>query len=453
MEINNQKLPKHAEVAGISFHLSGEKIDKTHLDWDQFFIYRHKLLTGGVVNQSEHRAAWHSEFRNPNPCGVVQESLGHLRLLSEKVRAQKFSFEIRDVVNIGIGGSDLGPKLVCEAFEDEADGPNVHFVSNLDAVQINLTLKKLRPENTLFIVVSKSFSTLETIENLVKAKQWLLDSGQNPVERIIAVTGNREKAKVQYQISDQYILDMPEWVGGRFSVWSAVGLSIAVAFGFDKFYQLHQGAREMDRHFAETGCVDNMPLQYGLQLNKQIQHCGVRTLGIIPYSYRLRSLAPYLQQLFMESLGKNIQQNGKSVQGCTGPIVYGGVGTNTQHSFQQLMMQGSHPIAADYVLALTQKNSSSVTDMQLITNCLVQVETLRYGACCDSVLKRVKGQHHANLFTINEINFCSLGALMAFYEHVVASIAFLMQINAFDQWGVEINKSKAKEKVHAFNAF
>ena len=250
-----------ARVAGIRFLFSTHTL-QTALDTVLFDHYRKKLLSGSVVNASEQRAAWHTEFRNPQPCQLVQDSLAQIKQISDSIRQHQWFFDVKDIVNIGIGGSDLGPKLICEAFEDEITQFTLHFVSNLDKAQIHSTLKKLSPAQTLFIVTSKSFRTTETIENMLIAKQWLLEAGCDPAEHLIAVTTNIHIATEIYQIPVSRVLMMPDWIGGRFSLWCAVGLPCAIALGFEKFSELHQGAYEMDMHFLQTSSEKNAPVMY-----------------------------------------------------------------------------------------------------------------------------------------------------------------------------------------------
>ncbi|OGT34286.1 MAG: hypothetical protein A3C44_07425 [Gammaproteobacteria bacterium RIFCSPHIGHO2_02_FULL_39_13] len=417
-----------ARVAGIRFLFSTHTL-QTALDTVLFDHYRKKLLSGSVVNASEQRAAWHTEFRNPQPCQLVQDSLAQIKQISDSIRQHQWFFDVKDIVNIGIGGSDLGPKLICEAFEDEITQFTLHFVSNLDKAQIHSTLKKLSPAQTLFIVTSKSFRTTETIENMLIAKQWLLEAGCDPAEHLIAVTTNIHIATEIYQIPVSRVLMMPDWIGGRFSLWCAVGLPCAIALGFEKFSELHQGAYEMDMHFLQTSSEKNAPVMYASLLCDAIMNHSVQALAILPYAYRLRSLPDYLRQLLMESLGKHVTTMGESVAYPTGPIVYGSAGTNSQHSFQQLMMQGTHPVFADFILPLTQAN--------MIANCVTQVKTLRDGIASSDPLKQIPGGKIANLFVLEKLNLKSVGALLAFYEHAVVTTAFMLNINPFDQFGVE----------------
>jgi len=423
-----QTVDTNAAVAGISFFLA-RATSSSALNQDRFSAYLKRLFHGDIVNDSEQRAAWHTEFRNPNPCQLVKDSLGQIRHISDSVRKNQWFFEVTDVVNIGIGGSELGPQLICGALTDEIDGPNVHFVSNLDLTQIKLLLKKLQPQNTLFIVTSKSFRTLETLENMNAAKQWFIDNNLDPAKHFIAVTNNISVAAEIHQIPASQVLSIPEWMGGRYSIWSAVGLSCAIAFGFEKFYDMHRGAHEMDQHFSHASFEKNKPVQYALMMRDALLHHQLKTLIVLPYAHRLRTLPDYLQQLWMESLGKSVNTQGDIIAHPTGPIVFGSVGTNSQHSFQQLMMQGTHPIFADFILPLEQTN--------VIANCLMQVKTLREGVASTNPLKQISGDKIANLFVLEKLNLKTLGALLAFYEHAVVTLAYLLSVNPFDQFGVE----------------
>lgn len=435
-----EKVQTHDTIAGITFFLS--RTMSSHSLNADFTAYLKQLFQGGIVNQSEKRAAWHTEFRNPNPSELVQHSILQMKQISSSVREKRWFFDVHDVVNIGIGGSDLGPKLISEAFVDEINGPNGHFVSNLDVTQIQALLKKLSPQNTLFIVTSKSFRTLETLENMHIAKQWLIENQLDPAKHMIAITSNVSQAVEIHQIPQSQVLAIPEWMGGRYSIWSAVGLSCAIAFGFDKFYELHQGAYEMDRHFYDASFVENKVIQYVLLMKEALSHDQLKTLTVLPYAHRLRSLPDYLQQLFMESLGKCVDQTGNPIDYATGPIVYGSAGTNSQHSFQQLMMQGTHPIFADFILPLEQLN--------VVTNCVTQVKTLREGVKDKNPLKAIPGGKIANLWVLEKLNLRTLGALLAFYEHAVVTLAYLLNINPFDQFGVEHAKRASDALLQQF---
>lgn len=426
-----EKVQTRENVAGISFFLSTNN-SLSILKKQAFHDFRQQLFTGGLVNHSEQRAAWHTEFRNPKAHQTVQDSLQSIRQLSQRIRDNQWFFPVKSVVNIGIGGSDLGPQLVCEAFENEIDGPCVHFVSNLDTQQIHAVLKKVSPNNTLFVVTSKSFRTAETLENMLIAKAWLLDAGLDPAKHLIAVTNNIDSATAVHQIPRSHVLSIPEWMGGRYSLWSAVGLCCAIALGYDRWIEMHSGAHEMDQHFYHAEESENHVIQYALMMQNAVLHHNLKTLAVMPYTYALRTLPDYLQQLFMESLGKSVNQTGESIAYPTGPIVFGGMGTNSQHSFQQLMMQGTHAIFADFVLPLDQS--------QVIANCLTQVKTLREGVVESSPMKCIDGGKTANLFAMPVFNLKALGGLIAFYEHVVATLAFLLDINPFDQFGVEHGK-------------
>lgn len=433
----------NAAIAGISFFFARAASSVT-LKKDHFNDYLKRLFHGEIVNDSEQRAAWHTEFRNPNPCQFVKDSLEQVRHISDSVRKKQWFFEVTDVVNIGIGGSDLGPQLICEAFDDAIDGPSVHFVSNLDLTQIQSLLKKLSPRNTLFIVTSKSFRTFETLENMHAAKQWLIDSDLDPVKHLVAITNNTAVAAEIHQIPQSQILPIPEWMGGRYSIWSAVGLSCAIAFGFEKFYDMHRGAHEMDQHFLRTMLNENKPVQYAMMMQDALLHHDLKALIVLPYAHRLRTLPDYLQQLWMESLGKSVNMQDEIIHHPTGPIVFGNVGTNSQHSFQQLMMQGTHPIFADFILPLEQTN--------MVANCLMQVKTLREGVANINPLKQITGDKIANLFILEKLNLKTLGALLAFYEHAVVTLAYLLNVNPFDQFGVEHAKVASECLLKQFGA-
>lgn len=426
-------------IAGISFFFSCNHAISL-LDEAHFADYLQKLSQGHIVNHSEKRAATHTQFRETTPNKTVQESLAHIKKISEKIRQNAM---ITDVVNIGIGGSDLGPKLICEAFSDKIKKPHVHFVSNLDAAQINFLFKKLSPQTTIFILTSKSFRTLEMLENKRIAEKWFNDHDIDISDRFIAVTHNLAAAR-EHHIADENILFMPDSIGGRFSVWSAVGLPCAIALGFEQFYEMHQGAFEIDHHFLNAPLTENMPVIYASMLHDALMRNHLKTAAILPYAHRLKTLPDYLQQLFMESLGKHVNTQGELLSHATGPIVFGSAGTSSQHSFQQLMMQGTHPIFADFILPLHQDHCDEKTQAKMISNCLTQVKTLRKGAPHSERLKTITGGKCANLFVMEKLDLKTLGALIAFYEHAVVTLAFMLNINPFDQWGVEYAKCESE---------
>ena len=435
-------------IAGISFYF--EETDTAIQDTNDFQCYLHRLSSGDIVNQSEQRAATHLAFREKNPSEIVQKSLQQVKLLSEKIRHHDYAFEVTDVVNIGIGGSDLGPKLMCEVFSDKINQPRIHFISNLDAVQINLLLKKLSPEKTIFILTSKSFSTLEMLENKKIAERWLSDHKVDSPGHFVAITNN-VAAALKNNIPESLILSIPDSIGGRFSVWSAVGLSCAIALGFDAFYKMHEGAYEMDQHFLHAKINENYPVIYASMLYTAIIKKNLKTVAILPYAQCLRILPDYLQQLFMESLGKSVNTHGESISYPTGPILFGSTGTSSQHSFQQLMMQGTHPIFADFILPLHQDNSDEAKQVKMISNCLTQIKTLRFGSEHDELLKRIPGGKCANLLVLEKLDIQTMGALIAFYEHAVVTLAYMLKINPFDQWGVEYAKRESEKLSREFN--
>lgn len=404
---------------------------------NKFKQYRDQLFLGKIINYSEKCAAWHTEFRNPTPCKVVQDSLLEIKQVSDQIREKKFLFNVTDVVNIGIGGSDWGPKLICEAFSEEINGPAIHFISNLDHKPFVSLLKKLSAKNTLFIVTSKSFKTEETIENMQIAKEWLEENHCEFPQHTIAITNNISIPLEKYAFLPSHVLTLPKWIGGRFSLWSAVGLSCAIALGYEKWQQLHVGAFEMDQHFYHTPLSDNLPVQYAGMLNDALRH-DLKTLAILPYSHALRALPHYLQQLFMESLGKSVSNEGEPISYPTGPVVYGSEGTNSQHSFQQMMMQGTHPVFADFILPLANQP-------KMVTNCLMQVKALREGNADPDLNQNIIGNKMANLWVLDPLNLKSLGCLLAFYEHAVVTTACFLNINPFDQWGVEYAKRCNRE--------
>lgn len=428
-------------VSGLSLFLADHSF-RLPVEESQLQSYIARYFEGGIVNYSEQKKAWHMQFRDPSPCELVQDAFREMKRIAHIIRSQQWHFEIKDIINIGIGGSDLGPKLICEAFGDEDTIPRMHFVSNLDTTEIKMLLKKISAKNTLFISTSKSFRTLETLENTLVAKVWLENHGCNCAEHMIAITSNATLAADLLRLPPSHILFIPDWVGGRYSIWSTVGLSCAITLGFERFYELHQGAYEMDYYFQHTPIHKNKIIQYASLLHHALLHQEMKTLAILPYAHNLKTLPDYLQQLMMESLGKNVTINGECVKTPTGPIVFGNVGSHAQHSFQQMLMQGTHPIFVDFILPLSQP--------KVVANCVTQVKTLREGVADDNVLKKIPGGKIANLFVLDELNLKTLGAMLAFYEHVVVTLAYFLDINPFDQFGVEHAKRESDRLFHQY---
>ena len=444
------------------------------------------LLQGAMVNTSEERAALHTALRLPATAKLqvgtqdvvtdVHQSLAQVARLSERVRSgtwRGFSGKaITDVVNIGVGGSDLGPLMATTALDEWADTSiEVHFVSNMDGTQLDNLLKQLNPETTLFIISSKSFGTVDTLSNAKTALSWLLATAklragtEDSVLRrhFIGISANNEKMSA-WGIHPEHQLQLWEWVGGRFSLWSAIGLAIAIRIGIDGFKALLAGAHSMDEHFAQADFAENLPVLLGLLAVWNSTFLQVNAHTVLPYDGRLEYLPSYLTQLEMESNGKSVTLHGERLDYDTCPILWGEIGSNAQHAFYQLLHQGTQQVSCDFI-ACVRRYSDKATNASLqqqhelsLANCLAQSRVLAFGnaAIADTdgqiasdadKYKYYRGNQPSTTLLIDELTPHSLGALIALYEHKVYVMASIWDINPFDQWGVEMGKQMA-ESVH-----
>lgn len=421
----------------------------------------HDLFNAEVVNRSEKRPALHTALRDSSAAALlvagrniipdIQAALQRMEMISLKIReGQYLGFSgrpITSIVNIGIGGSDLGPKMAVYALRAEQHPSlRMHFVSNLDNRHLEECLSYCDPATTLFIVSSKTFTTHETLSNLNQAKKWVQQAavGQSITQHFMAVTAATDKA-LSFGFAEEAILPFWSWVGGRYSLWSAVGLSIAIAIGMPKFKELLEGAYAMDQHFKTAPLNKNMPVLLGLIGIWYSNFFKCQTQAVIPYYQGLNYLPDYLQQLCMESLGKSVQYNGTDVAYTTGSIIWGGQGTNTQHSFHQLLLQGTHQVPTDFVFPLKVRDKNS-NHHEMIANCLAQSEVFTFGYtpgvadAVDEVLRshvKIGGNRPHNLIMLEDMTPKTLGALIALYEHKVYVQSVIWRINAFDQWGVQ----------------
>ncbi len=440
---------------------------------------RDDMFRGTRINFTEHRAVLHTALRAPAHLPLVVEGtnittevarvLGRMQRFVESVHNGSWHGHtgkpIRDVVNIGIGGSDLGPAMVCAALDHYAvENVRVHFVSNLDPAHLATTLKGLDPETTLFIVASKTFTTLETLANANSAKAWLLAALRVPaaVARHFVALSTNAQAVEAFGIDRENMFIFWDWVGGRYSLWSAIGLSIALQIGWDNFQALLAGAHAMDTHFKEAPLEANMPALLGLLGIWYANFWGTDTYGIFPYDQRLHLLVPFLQQLDMESNGKNVSRDNKRVVYNTGPIVWGAPGTNGQHAFFELVHQGTRLIPTDFLVAAVNPTPLADQHEWLLANCLAQTEALLKGkprAVIEAELiaqgmgreaakalaphKVFPGNRPSNTLLYQKLDPHTLGMLIALYEHKVFVEGAIWQINSFDQWGVELGKQLA----------
>ncbi|MGP5648902.1 glucose-6-phosphate isomerase [Psychrobacter celer] len=448
------------------------------------------LLQGAMVNTSEQRAALHTALRLPATAALqvgeqdvvadVHRSLAQVARLSARVRNgtwRGFSGKaITDVVNIGVGGSDLGPLMATTALDEWADTDiDVHFVSNMDGTQLDNLLKHLNPETTLFIISSKSFGTVDTLSNAKTALSWLLATAKRHAgtedsvlrRHFIGISANSEKMRA-WGIHPEHQLQLWEWVGGRFSMWSAIGLALAIRIGMAGFKALLAGAHSMDEHFAQTDFAENLPVLLGLIAVWNSTFLRVNAHTVLPYDGRLSYLPSYLTQLEMESNGKSVTQHGARLGYDTCPILWGEIGSNAQHAFYQLLHQGTQQVSCDFIACVRryhdkQKNAPLQQQHELsLANCLAQSRVLAFGnaavatAGSDSVAdsaadkyKYYRGNQPSTTILLDELTPHSLGALIALYEHKVYVMASIWDINPFDQWGVEMGKQMAESVYHA----
>lgn len=430
-----------------------------------------RLLKGEHVNKTEDRPALHTALRHTGAPGTpeqkaVAETLAKMGKLIEAVHSGSWlgytGNRITDVINIGIGGSDLGPRMVTKALTPyQQTAVKVHFVANIDGAELTDTLRNLDPASTLFLVASKSFSTQETRENAVSARAWMLEAGcaqKDLAKHFIAISSRVDKA-VEFGIAAENVYPIWDWVGGRYSLWSAIGMSIAFAVGMDNFNRLRTGAEAMDKHFAEAPLERNLPVLMGLLMFWYSEFMGSTTQAILPYAHHLQLLPSYLQQLEMESNGKSVTRDGTPVDYATGAIVWGTEGTNGQHSFHQLLHQGTSLVPVDFIATLKGHDDLKHQHRLLFANCVAQSQALLTGRNLDMSRAELKaqgfstdeiaflaphkvhpGNRPSNTLVMEKLTPETLGALIAAYEHKVYTLGVLLDINSFDQWGVELGK-------------
>ena len=402
-----------------------------------------RLFDGHLVNATEGRAALHTALRSDLSDVVhVQEASAQARAARERMATmveQLHTSGVTDVVSVGIGGSDLGPRLVADALKDGDSGPRlrVHFVSNVDGNAVRRALSSLDPASTATILISKTFSTQETLLNGTVVRDWLQNDS-----RVYAVSANVQRA-VDFGIDQSRILPMWDWVGGRYSLWSSVGFPIALAIGMDGFERLLAGAADIDAHVLATPLRDNLAVWHALTAiwNRNALHAGSQ--AVLPYDERLRLLPNYLQQLVMESLGKSSRLDGAALVGHTVPVWWGGAGTDTQHSFFQALHQGTQIVPADFIGVIRADHPHAGNHEALLANLLAQTEALANGEASDNPHRAYAGNRPSTLLLLDALTPESLGALIALYEHSVYLQSVLWGINAFDQFGVELGKQVA----------
>jgi glucose-6-phosphate isomerase len=435
------------------------------------------MFSGKRINITEKRAVLHTALRNRSGLpvlldgkDVMPEILGELeriRIFSDEVREGRRTGysgkKITDVVNVGIGGSDLGPKMVCSALRHLSDGPKSHFVSNVDASDIKNVLDGLDPEKVLFLVASKTFTTQETMTNAKTARKWLVDSlGEKAVPSHFAALSTNITKVTEFGIDKENMFVFWDFVGGRYSLWSAIGMSIALSIGFSRFTELLEGAHIADRHFLNNAYGENIPVIMALLGVWYNNFFGCQTHAVLPYSDNLSRLPAYLQQADMESNGKSVNSSGNRIKGQTGPVIWGEPGTNGQHSFYQLIHQGTKMVPSDFIGYIKAPDRLGDHHEKLMANFFAQTEALAFGLDEEKVRQNLireglsgdeidnlvpfrtfAGNRPSSTFLFDELNPRSLGALIAFYEHKIFTQGIMWGINSFDQWGVELGKKMA----------
>ena len=439
-----------------------------------------KMFSGDKINRTEDRAVLHVALRNRSNSPIlvdgkdvmpdVNEVLAHMKSFSERIRSgawKGYTGEaITDVVNIGIGGSDLGPVMVTEALKPYADDKKlrVHFVSNVDGVHIYETLQTVQPETTLFLIASKTFTTQETMTNAQTARQWFLDSAKDEaaIAKHFAALSTNQKDVEKFGIDPDNMFGFWDWVGGRYSLWSAIGLSIALYIGFDKFEELLDGAHAMDNHFRDTPIEQNLPVILGLVGIWYNNFFGAQTEAILPYDQYMHRFAAYFQQGDMESNGKSVDRDGKPVDYQTGPIIWGEPGTNGQHAFYQLIHQGTKLIPCDFLAPAISQRPIGEHHKILMANYFAQTEALMNGKTEEEAAEELRksgkpeeeikalapfkmfsGNRPTNSILFRKLTPRTLGSLIALYEHKIFTQGVIWDIFSFDQWGVELGKQLA----------
>ncbi|MEN9730250.1 MAG: hypothetical protein RLZ91_1367 [Bacteroidota bacterium] len=453
-------------------------------------------FSGVKINKNENRAVLHTALRAKSTASIqmdgediipaIQAVKAHMKDFSNQIISgswKGYSGEtITDVVNIGIGGSDLGPVMVTEALKPYKNHLNIHFVSNVDGTHIAETLKKVNPATTLFLIASKTFTTQETMANAFTAREWFLATAKNEdaVSKHFVALSTNAKAVSAFGIDVANMFEFWDWVGGRYSLWSAIGLSISLSIGYDNFELLLQGAQEMDEHFATASFDKNMPVILALLGVWYVNFFDAATHAILPYDQYMHRFAAYFQQGDMESNGKSVDRNGNRVTYATGPVIWGEPGTNGQHAFYQLIHQGTQLIPADFIAPAITHNKIGNHHTLLMSNFFAQTEALMNGKTKEVVeseliksgmpadeiarlspFKVFEGNKPTNSILVKEINPKTLGALIAMYEHKIFVQGVIWNVFSYDQWGVELGKQLANsilpelehnEKIHSHDS-
>ncbi|QJC29602.1 glucose-6-phosphate isomerase [Enterobacteriaceae endosymbiont of Plateumaris pusilla] len=433
------------------------------------------MFYGKDINITEKRPVLHTALRNQyststflnneNIYNNIIINLKKIKKISDDVISGQWKGYknniIKDIINIGIGGSNLGPLMVTEALKPYKNHLNLHFISNIDSTQLVDVLKKIKPENSLFIISSKTFTTQETISNAKSIKEWFIentsyiDFNNNISKHFIAITNNINSAQ-KFGINKDNILPLSDWIGGRFSLWSSIGLPISLSIGFNNFKKLLKGANKIDNHFFYNPIRYNIPIIMSLISIWYNNFWKSETEVVIPYDHYMRYFPKYLQQLNMESNGKSIDRNGEIINYQTSPIIWGDVGTNSQHSFFQMLHQGTKLIPCDFIAPVISHNYLNNHHNKLISNYIAQTKVLAFGNQDDNniknnIYKLCIGNHPSNSIFLREITPYNLGSLIALYEHKIFMQGVILNIFSFDQWGVELGKKMANILISDLN--
>jgi len=457
-----------AEAQGLVLDFSRQRLDNGVLDSlielaDQAGVPAGiaAMFAGAHINATEDRAALHTALRRPaghtlevdgvDVMSLVEGERAKMRSLADRLQRGELAGHtgepITDIVNIGIGGSDLGLVMAAEALaEDVKAGLGLHFISNIDGVQLAHVLAKIDPARSLFVICSKSFTTLETRENAAAVREWLLEHGGKAAvaAQCVAVSTNHAEMDA-FGIAPEHRFTMWDWVGGRYSLWSAVGLTLALAIGWRSFESMLDGAYEMDAHFEQAPLRENLPVLLALIgiWNRNFQ--GAPSHCVLPYDYHLSRLPAYLQQLEMESNGKSVRRNGEPVECATCPIIWGEPGNNAQHAFYQLLHQGTETVSLDFILPVRSTVARQSQHELAVANCLAQTLALAEGRMSEDPHRSYSGNRPSTLILFEHLVPRTLGRLIALYEHKVYVQGLIWDINSFDQWGVELGKALASQ--------
>ena len=438
------------DACGLHADFSRQLVDRVFLDDLMAFAARRDIdarvkamFAGDVLNATEHRAVMHVALRDAKGSSpeakAASVQLERAKKLAQDVRSSRV---IDVVVNIGIGGSDLGPAMAVRALRRFCDGPEVRFISNIDPADFDSVTNDLDPARTLFIVSSKTFTTLETMHNAERAREWVQSSGVDWQTRFVAATANAAQASA-WGITADNCLEFYEWVGGRFSMSSVIGFPLMCAIGADPFQQFLDGMHAMDEHVRTSDSSASLPLLHALVWFANAVAHEMPTVAVIPYSHDLGRLPAYLQQLVMESNGKSVQVSGDELRTVSSPVVWGEPGTNGQHAFFQMLHQGTQVVPVEFIGTVAPSGNDSVAHDLLISNMIAQSEALAVGRSHDDAHRRFAGNRPSTVIMLDTLDPRHLGALVAMYEHSTAIQGWLLGINSFDQFGVELGKELA----------